>query len=145
MAAWQPASAVPELAGGAAPSAPANVAPQQYAQPQQYGQPQYGQPQYGQPQYGQPPYGAPMNYAAAGPDQFGKALTAFILSLVGVLCFGIVLGIVAVILGAIALNGMKQSGNPRGRGLAIAAVIIGIIEVPLSLIGIIYMLSQQHY
>ena len=39
-----------------------------------------------------------------------------------------------IVLGVVAQNGMKQSGNYRGRGMAIAAIIIGIIDIPVAII-----------
>ncbi len=42
-------------------------------------------------------------------------------------CFGIVFGIVGVVFGTIALNGMKKSGNTEGRGMAITGIVLGLI------------------
>ncbi len=45
----------------------------------------------------------------------------------------IVVGPIGIIFSAIALNKMKQTGepNPDGKGFAIAGIIIGIVEVVL--------------
>lgn len=49
------------------------------------------------------------------------------------LVLSIVVGPIGIIFSAIALNKMKQSGepNPDGKGFAIAGLIIGIVEVVL--------------
>lgn len=54
------------------------------------------------------------------------------------LVLSIVVGPIGLIFSAIALNKMKQSGepNPDGKGLAIAGLVIGIIEVVIY-VGII--------
>ena len=133
MANWQPASNVPELSGGAGQAAPTS---------QFGGQPQYGVPpappqggyqqpyQPSAPGYGGQP-GGPIGYAAPAQDNANskKATTAFILSLVGLVCFGVILGPLAIIMGIQAQNGMKQTGNYTNKGLAVAAVVIGIIDL----------------
>ncbi len=45
----------------------------------------------------------------------------------------IVVGPIGIIFSAIALNKMKQTGdpNPDGKGFAIAGIVIGIVEVVL--------------
>jgi hypothetical protein len=94
---------------------------QQYPQqqypppPQQYPQQQYPQQQYPPPQ---PPY-----VIAARPPYDGLAITSFIL---GVLWFGWLGSILAVILGHIALRNIRRT-NASGRGLAIAGLILGYI------------------
>jgi uncharacterized membrane protein len=55
------------------------------------------------------------------------ATTGFILSLVGLLCCGFIFGAIGAVLGFMALNEQKRTGNQQGRGLAIAAIVIGII------------------
>ena len=60
----------------------------------------------------------------------GSAVAGFILSLVGLLLFGFILGILAVIFSATGLNKIKQQPNVfKGKGLATAGLIIGIVDV----------------
>jgi hypothetical protein len=119
MANWQPMGSVPELGG--APAAPAPAAP-------------YGQP-HGTPV---PPYPVQMPYGQAPPGYSGLAIGGFVCSLLGLLCFGPLFGIIAIILGGIALSGMNRVGNPKGKGLAIAALIIGVLDIVFGIVGIIY-------
>lgn len=69
--------------------------------------------------------------AVGKPAQGGKGLSiaSFVLSLVGLLIFGLICGILAIVFGAIALG----KGN-AGRGLAIAGIVIGIIDVVFVLV-----------
>ncbi|KRC51108.1 hypothetical protein ASE16_09260 [Leifsonia sp. Root227] len=77
-----------------------------------------------QPQYQQPYQGAP---AARGYNTM--AIVAFILAFF--------VNIVGIILGFVALSQIKKTGE-QGRGLAIAAVIIGFAEI---VIGIIFTIA----
>jgi hypothetical protein len=81
----------------------------QYPQRQQDWQPQ----QYPQQQY----------VVAARPPYDGLAITSFIL---GVLWFGWMGSILAVILGHIALRNIRRT-HASGRGLAIAGLILGYV------------------
>lgn len=56
------------------------------------------------------------------------ALVACACVLLGLIAFRVPLGLVGMLLGARALQGMYASGNPRGRGVAIAAMIAGLAE-----------------
>lgn len=111
---------------------PQNFGPPNQYQPNQYQQHgQYGQSQYGQPQYGQPPnaYGQPNQFAGGyiPPMQpvgtNGLAIASLVVSLAGG-CFYSLGGIVGIILGIVALNQIKQTGQ-EGRGLAIAGIAVG--------------------
>lgn len=99
-----------------------------YPPPGPQGQPAgpYGQP--GQPAYQQQGYGY-----TQGPVQQknnGKAVAGFVCSLVGLLLFGVILGTIAVILGAMGKSEIQKSGGAqKGSGLATAAIVIGIIDI----------------
>ena len=115
----------------------------------QFGQPQPGQPQpgyphasyqeagYAQPGYAQPGYAQPgfpqPGYAAAPAPQGPRPTNA--LAIVGFIAVFFV-GLAGVILGHIALNQIKRSGE-GGRGFALAATIIGYVRVGLSVLGTI--------
>jgi hypothetical protein len=99
--------------------------------------PAYGQPGPpgvpGQPAYGAPAYPSPV----PGPAQPGKgmAITALILSFICCLdVVGIILAIVVLV--------RSRDGQNRGKGLAIAAIVIGVITlvatVVLGALGVSY-------
>lgn len=145
------------------PSQPGNPYPQQppaYGQqPPAYDQPQYGQqpPAYGQqPQYGQdngeygsyqqnlpqgmPPAGAGYGYGYDGgypaPQRYnGVAVAGFILSffiaLAGLIC---------------SIIGLKQTKerDEKGRGLAIAGIIISALSIVLSLALVVAITSAGY-
>ncbi|WP_210479715.1 DUF4190 domain-containing protein [Naasia sp. SYSU D00948] len=78
----------------------------------------------------------PPSYASA-PSAYDRPLNvmsiiAFILSLVGLSLF-------AVILGHIGMSQIKRTGE-RGRGFAIAALVIGYVGIVLSIILVILIL-----
>ncbi|MDQ1113541.1 putative membrane protein [Microbacterium testaceum] len=130
-----------------APEAPAYGAPAPEAGAA-YGAPAYGAPAYGQPTtstYGQPAYGAPNaaygyggGYAAPARTNV-LAIVSLVASLVGfVLILPVVGSIAGVIMGHISLKQIKERGE-RGRGMALAGVIIGYVTllfVILFIIGI---------
>lgn len=109
MANWQPLGTVPEFAGVASAASPFPQSPGVY-----------------------PPPSGTMAYPGYGivPQSYnGMAVTAFVLSLLGLVCAGVILGIVSIALSVTAQNGMKRSGNFQGRGLATAALVLGIIDI----------------
>lgn len=114
MGEWQPAASVPGLVGGGGGPAP-YVAPPQGMVPVAA------------------PYGGaqPVGYASAatGQDHSGKAIGSLVCGILSLLICGIILGPTAIVLGNQAKAAMDQSGNQKGRGMATAGVIIGIIGV----------------
>ena len=122
---WVPAASVPELFGseGLAPDADRRPGFQQQgirAQPLDYGGGVY----------------------SAAESFRGQAQTAMILSLVGILCIRIICGPLAIVFASLALSGMKRSGNEDGKGMAKAGLIIGIIDVALSLLSFLVFFSR---
>ena len=85
-------------------------------------------PPYGQtPPPGYQPYGGPMNMA---PKTSGKAIAALVCGLVGILCFGIILGVVALVLGLSAKKEIESSGGQlTGGGMATAGIVLGVIGI----------------
>ena len=102
----------PQYQGGYTPPPPAYTPAPGYEQPPQ--QPPYG---YAQPQGYPQQYAAPM---ATGTN--GLAIASLVCSFF--------IPIVGVILGHIALNQIKQTGQ-EGRGLAIAGLVIGYIYIAI--------------
>lgn len=70
----------------------------------------------------------------------GMALSGFIGSLVGLFILGIPLGIMAVVFGAVSIGSIdKHPERYKGRGLAIASIIIGAVDI----IGMIIVLAAM--
>jgi Domain of unknown function (DUF4190) len=84
------------------------------------------------PPQGGSPYGAPPP-AQAGS---GKAVWALVAGIVGLFCFGIILGPVAIVIGRQA----QREGRPGG--MAKAGEILGYIDVVLFVLGVIYLVSR---
>jgi thiol:disulfide interchange protein len=68
----------------------------------------------------------------AGGRRNGRAVAAFVISLIAVpatllgLLPGLILGVVGIVLGAIALSEIRRRGM-RGAGFAIAAIVLGAL------------------
>ena len=57
------------------------------------------------------------------------SLTAFIISIVGIPLVGLITGMVAALVGAMALGQITADSRFRGKGLAVAAMVVGLAEV----------------
>jgi hypothetical protein len=66
-----------------------------------------------------------------------EAKQAMIAALVGILLFGIILGIFAVVLGFQARTKIKHDASLTGSGLASAAIVIGAMVAFLSVVGMV--------
>jgi hypothetical protein len=64
---------------------------------------------------------------ANGGDYDGLSIAGFVCGIVGLVALPIVLGILAIVFGAIGLK--RTSNGKRGKGFAIAALALGILEV----------------
>lgn len=159
-----PPSTYPPPSGYGPPGYPGAAAygrPSYPSPPPQYGQSYPGG--YGQ----QPGYGAPMGYGGppAYPGSYdpygayqdrshetnGLAIGSLITSIVGLLfgapltlfCYiGVLIPIVGTVLGAVALNQIKQT-NQQGRGLAIAGIAVGAVAVVLVVIVVIVVIAAM--
>jgi hypothetical protein len=85
-------------------------------------------------------YGPPPSAYTYGPPYTdptstnGKAIGALVTSLVGVpLCFCAVPSIVGIVLGIVAMNDIKKTGQ-QGHGMALAAVIVGGVSLALTVL-----------
>jgi hypothetical protein len=134
---------------GSQPQNPSQPPPQQpgYGQPSQPQQPGYGPaPQLPPQAPGYPPaYGAP-GYGPQLPK--GQAIASMVTGIISVagLCIpyinfaSLVLGIIAAILGGVALKKIN-AGQAAGKGQAITGLVLGIIVCALAVIGIIMFAS----
>jgi hypothetical protein len=85
--------------------------------------------------YGPPP--SPYAYGAPYVDPTstnGKAIGALVTAIAGVpLCFCTVPSVVGIILGIVAMNETKKTGQ-KGHGMALAAVIVGAVSLVLAVL-----------
>ena len=72
--------------------------------------------------------------------QNAMALTSFIVALVGLLIAGLPCGIVAIILGIVGLVKFDAT-KEKGKGFAIAGLVIGVIDVIAVVLNIIIQAS----
>ena len=66
-----------------------------------------------------------------------SAIAGFVCSLVGLLISGIFMGIIAISLGVSAKKHIEIFKDEKGKGLATAAIVIGIIDIVGAIISII--------
>ncbi|MFQ6394753.1 DUF4190 domain-containing protein [Nocardia sp. KC 131] len=137
-----PQQSAPQYPQQSAPQYPQQPAPQLTPPPQpQY--PAYQAPQPGAQAYPPPPnYGYQNAYQPYGYPQpqgtSGMAIGALISSLIGFVTCGIG-SIVGIILGVVALNQIKQSGQ-EGRGMALAGIWVGVGVIVLSVLWFVIIL-----
>ena len=84
-----------------------------------------------QPVQPAPVYGSqvPARTAPQSHGGKGKATGSLVLGLVGLFLFGIITGVIAIVLGCSAKNDMAASGNYDGVGMATAGIVLGIIDI----------------
>lgn len=112
-----------------------------------------GAPQQGEAKWGAPPPppapgpapGQPEFYPAqqTGTEAYGKATTALVCGIIGLLICPLILPIIAIIYGNSARKVIDNSGGRyNNRGSATAGVVLGWIGIALFAIGFIYAISQ---
>jgi len=72
-----------------------------------------------------------------------EANDALIYSIIGIFCFGIILGPIAISKASKALNIIKADPGYTGKGKATAGLVIGIIDLVFWLFGLIINLSRM--
>jgi uncharacterized protein DUF4190 len=109
---------------GAWPSPQQDQAPS-WPPPGQAG-PNYGVP----PSYGQQQFGAgPSMFSPAIGDAKKTARNSLIAGLVGLICAGFILGILAIKWGREARSSLQAAGVSDGQGMALAGIILGVIDI----------------
>jgi hypothetical protein len=90
----------------------------------------------------------PIGYTSAGvpagKSYSGMATASLVLSLVGLILFGFILGVLAVVFASVALSGMGRYGNPDGKGRAIAGLVLGIIDTVAGTLLLMYFMGEMH-
>lgn len=74
----------------------------------------------------------------------GLAVTSFVCSMVGIVVFGLIMGILAVCFGAVGLSRTKYFPEETGKGFAIAGIIVGIIEIIIMIFYIVFVRSTLY-
>ena len=64
----------------------------------------------------------------------GKAIGALACGILSLILFGIILGVVAVVLGTMARKEIRENPNLEGDGMALAGIITGAIGAVLAVI-----------
>jgi hypothetical protein len=75
----------------------------------------------------------------SGARASGFSIASFVLGITGIFIFGLPAGILAVVFGGIALSRYKRNPDEKLRGLAIAGLILGIVDI----IGVIIVLANM--
>lgn len=92
-----------------------------------------------------PPPPPPMGGVPGGVPQGnnGLAVASLVVGIIGFLCcaFGFIPGAIAVVLGLVSKNQIKQTGQ-NGSGMATAGVVLGAICVVWSIFWFIFSLSS---
>lgn len=81
------------------------------------------------PSYTPPPGGDV--YRRAGNN--GKAVAAMVCGIVGLVVFGFILGIIAIVLGSMAKKEIQRTGQ-GGSGMATAGIVLGILDIVAGII-----------
>src|SRR5689334_21604277 len=81
------------------------------------------------PQQAYPPQAQP-NPGQYQPQTDGKATASLILGILSMLCFGLLTGLPAIILGHISRGNIEQSrGRLTGAGMALTGLILGYVSI----------------
>ena len=70
------------------------------------------------------------------PKFSGMAITGFVLSLVGILVLAIPCGIIGLVFSSVAMKDTLALVR-RGRGMAIAGLVISIVDIVLGIVNIV--------
>jgi hypothetical protein len=82
------------------------------------------------------PAPAPVAPAATGSRTSGMAIAALVMGIAGFVFFGF-LGILAIIFGGIGLSQINKDPSLKGKGMAVAGLVLGIIATVGGIIWII--------
>ena len=71
--------------------------------------------------------------------EVSSAKSALICGILGLFCVGVILGPIAILLGISALGELKRRPEASGGGMAIAGIVLGIVDI----IGSIIIIATQ--
>jgi len=114
---------------------------------QPFGEQPYGQQPYGQqPPMGYQPYGGGMQPVAPQGTN-GLSIAGFVLSVVNVIpCFWVfpLPALLGLIFGVVGRGQIKRNEGAKGKGLAVAAIIIGIIFLVIAVLFWVWVASSDN-
>jgi RNA polymerase subunit RPABC4/transcription elongation factor Spt4 len=105
-----------------------------------YGQNPYGQNPYGQNSYGQNSHGNMQGYANQPPQQQKTntfAIVAFVQGILSVFLNSVLFfipSVMAIVFGCISLSQLKQNPDQKGKGMAVAGLVLGIVFLILTIV-----------
>ena len=99
-------------------------------------------PPYVQNPYAGPGFAPPQVYV--DPGECGLARQALTYAIIGLFCFGIVLGPLAISKARSAKMIIAGTPGMRGEGMATAALVIGIIDVAFWALGLVARIALMH-
>ena len=102
---------------------------------------QYGQPGQAQGVWQPPQFGMHVPHPEVDAAR-NKARTAMILGIVGLFCLSLVLGPIALTMGIKARGTLQRYGVQDGQGMALAGIIMGSVDIVLSLLYFLAMLAS---
>ena len=71
-----------------------------------------------------------------------EATWSLVLGIISIPCCGVVLGIVAIVLGVQAKNKIAKNPGMEGSGKATAGIVLGIVGIFINILGIIIQISR---
>jgi hypothetical protein len=90
----------------------------------------------------------PPSHPGAPPTPAGTnqmAVWSMVTGIFSLLCCQFYVGVVSIILGAVALSQLKQNPQQGGRGFAIAGIVLGAVAVLMFVISVIVILSSPQW
>lgn len=79
------------------------------------------------------------------PPTNQMALWSMITGIAALLCCQGYIGILSIILGAVALSNLKSNPQQKGSGFAVAGIVLGAIALLLFLVGLVFMLFNRQW
>ena len=86
-------------------------------------------------------YNQPASNQAQGKTN-GTAIAALVVSIVGLIILPLPCGIISVSLAATSFNHLKQFPTEKGKGMAVAGLVIGIIDIVWWVLAILVLANQ---
>lgn len=83
-----------------------------------------------------------INQPTATSTYSGKAIAGFVLSLVGLFCAGLIMGILGIVFSRKGMRECDENPSLMGRGLAVAGLVISILDLVGAAITVMYFIFR---